>query len=330
MTSERFQPFPLITLWALVESGLGGFMHALHLPFTGIVLGGFSVLIISLLAQAEEKPFSGILRAMLIVIAVKASVNPASPPTAYLAVAFQGISGAFLLTLRPRNAVLSFLFAVIAMLESALQKLLVLTILFGTEWGKAVEDYLQATAKLLHLTPQTNFTYILIGVYLALFAVWGIVLGLWIHRLPAQLAVRANLYKEIKPEVVILAENKGKKPKRSLYFILIISVLLFWGFYLTPQNTLMNALFPLFRTLLILSLWIFVLLPIWKKIIQRWLASRKDQNPEIAKTLVQMQMLTPYLKPLYRHASQHFRGIQKWKEFTLSLIVIALIKDEKP
>ena len=29
----------LTALWAFVEAGLGGFLHALHLPFTGIVLG---------------------------------------------------------------------------------------------------------------------------------------------------------------------------------------------------------------------------------------------------------------------------------------------------
>ena len=47
----------LTALWALIEAGLGGLLHAFHLPFTGIILGGFAVLIISLLAQHFEKPF---------------------------------------------------------------------------------------------------------------------------------------------------------------------------------------------------------------------------------------------------------------------------------
>jgi hypothetical protein len=65
----------LTALWAFVEAGLGGFLHALHLPFTGIVLGGFAVLIISLLAMCYDKPFAKIVQATLIVLAIKAAVN---------------------------------------------------------------------------------------------------------------------------------------------------------------------------------------------------------------------------------------------------------------
>ncbi|MFZ9754542.1 MAG: hypothetical protein ACO3DK_00750 [Bacteroidia bacterium] len=36
-------PWPFIAFWAFVESGLGGMMHAFHLPFTGIFIGGAAV-----------------------------------------------------------------------------------------------------------------------------------------------------------------------------------------------------------------------------------------------------------------------------------------------
>jgi len=66
----------LIALWALVESGLGGYMHALKIPFTGIVLGGSAVVILSLIAWFSEKPFRTLLRATLLVILVKFTVSP--------------------------------------------------------------------------------------------------------------------------------------------------------------------------------------------------------------------------------------------------------------
>ena len=41
----------LTALWAFAESGLGGMLHALQLPFTGLIVGGLSVIIITLIAK---------------------------------------------------------------------------------------------------------------------------------------------------------------------------------------------------------------------------------------------------------------------------------------
>lgn len=48
----------LTALWAFSESGLGGVVHALKIPFTGIMLGGFAVIIITLIAYFSEKSTS--------------------------------------------------------------------------------------------------------------------------------------------------------------------------------------------------------------------------------------------------------------------------------
>jgi len=69
-------------------------MHALKLPFTGFFVGGFAVLCIGLLAHISHKNAAVILRSTLLVVLVKAIVSPYSPPTAYLAVSFQGVIGA--------------------------------------------------------------------------------------------------------------------------------------------------------------------------------------------------------------------------------------------
>jgi len=126
---------PLTALWAFVESGLGGLMHALHIPLTGIVLGGFSVLIIGLLASLSERPLQEILSATSIVIIIKAMVNPTTPPMAYMAVTYQAVSGAFLFSLFAQHRIICILYAVMAMLESAAQKLLIISLFFGkTIW----------------------------------------------------------------------------------------------------------------------------------------------------------------------------------------------------
>jgi len=38
-------------LWALSESGLGGMMFALKIPFTGFFVGGFAVVMLGLIAH---------------------------------------------------------------------------------------------------------------------------------------------------------------------------------------------------------------------------------------------------------------------------------------
>ncbi|MCX7875007.1 MAG: hypothetical protein N2321_02445, partial [Melioribacteraceae bacterium] len=44
----------LTTLWAFTESTLGGILHALRIPFTGLFVGSASVFFISLIAQYSK------------------------------------------------------------------------------------------------------------------------------------------------------------------------------------------------------------------------------------------------------------------------------------
>ncbi len=41
----------LILLWAFSESALGGMLHALRIPLTGLFVGGSAVIFISLIAH---------------------------------------------------------------------------------------------------------------------------------------------------------------------------------------------------------------------------------------------------------------------------------------
>jgi hypothetical protein len=83
-------------LWALSESGLGGMMFALKIPFTGFFVGGFAVVMLGLIAHFSYSNYKKTVEATVIVLLVKATVNPHLPPPAYLAVAFQGFSAALL------------------------------------------------------------------------------------------------------------------------------------------------------------------------------------------------------------------------------------------
>ena len=66
----------LTALWALNEAGLGGLIHAMRVPFTGIVVGSTAVVLIALIAFFAEKKAKAILKATVIVLLIKAAASP--------------------------------------------------------------------------------------------------------------------------------------------------------------------------------------------------------------------------------------------------------------
>lgn len=178
----------LVGVWAFAESGLGGVMHALKLPFTGIWVGGTAVAVLIVMSAVargryghDPLPFRKrvrlLLQATALVMAVKLAASPHSPPTAYLAVGFQGLLAAGLLTwLRPFRLAAVF-FAVGAMLESALQKLLVMTLIYGSAWFDALQAMTALAAKQLAWSGLDGKG--VLAIYLVMYTVWGLILGFW-------------------------------------------------------------------------------------------------------------------------------------------------------
>ncbi|MGA1373494.1 MAG: hypothetical protein ACO3YQ_01660 [Flavobacteriales bacterium] len=185
----------LSAVWAFGECALGGIQHALKIPFTGITVGGVAVAVLTVLAawcrglytagEAPGRTFSTLLTATGYVLAAKALASPHSPPMAFVAVGFQGLLAAVLFsTVRPFRTV-ALLFAVLAMLESAGQKFLVLTLLFGASWWDASTALLDVAARALGSSGDDVGLGLLLA-YLGLYAVWGAFLGWTISGAPAR------------------------------------------------------------------------------------------------------------------------------------------------
>lgn len=301
-------------------------MHALHLPFTGIFLGGFSVLIISVIAHFEKRVFESIIKATLIVMAVKASVNPMTSPMAYVAVGFQGLCGAFFYSIKRGNLVVSVSFALIAMLESAFQKLLIITIFFGTSWMNALDAYYHSISKNFGVNSDSEFSIYFVVFYVSVYFLWGLLLGIWAHRLPRQIEERKNLYRELQARTS--SEKIQNKRKLSKKIMLPAAVLLFiLSFFLPEADKTQNSLLIVVRTCIIVLIWIFVLMPLWRKWILNWL--NKRQQKETPEVLARMPIIASYSGPLLNDLKTRYRGISLWKEYVIGLIVISLHKDEQ-
>jgi len=165
-------------------------MHGLGLPLTGLTVGGFAVASLAAMAavvraergQGRPAPWSWLLQATLLVVAAKAIASPHTPATAYVAVAFQGLAAWGFYRFVPWHAVATVGFAVVAMIESATQKALMLTWVYGEAFWTAVDALGASAAR--QLPGDAPGSRWLIGVYVGLYAAWGALLGLGLGRWP--------------------------------------------------------------------------------------------------------------------------------------------------
>ncbi|RYD55988.1 MAG: hypothetical protein EOP56_13715 [Sphingobacteriales bacterium] len=317
----------LTALWALCESGLGGWLHALKIPLTGFLVGGFAVVIISLLAHYSRNNFKAMMQSLSLVLLVKFTASPHSPGPAYIAVAFQGVIGALLYRIIPSFSIASVVFAITAMVESATQKLLVMTLIFGKSIWAALDGLYNSINKDFGGPDAPSFSMWVIGVYIAVYAVWGLLIGLWIAGLPRRIeqqsaAIRDQFHtwKSGSTEIPVPA----RKRKNKLLFLLLILVMIVTVF-LTANitNGTDQAYYIIARTLLVLLLLFGVVNPLLKWALQRW-AGNKKSKAELQSLLDMMPELRGYIAPSYHLAKMQHNGLKRYTAFLMILIVITL------
>jgi len=315
--------FRLTALWALCESGLGGWMHALHLPFTGFFVGACAIVIISLIAHYSNGNFMQILRATLLVILVKAAVSPHSPPPAYLAVAFQGLMGAVLFSTLPFR-IACLLLGMLAMVESALQKVLVATIIFGRSLWQALDIFFAGVVKDLHLSPDIRFSLWIILIYAGLYAIWGLIVGWWMMKLPERIEKHVTTVKQ----AISFPEKTTKLPRKKKAFLpkIVITILVMIAvvlvFSLNPETT-SRAGYVMLRTLSVLAFLIWVINPLFRWLIQRWLTGNRRER-QIQSILSYLPTLRLYIRPAYELAAKERFFVSRFRSFLIILLVLTL------
>ena len=240
MSRTRWQPavWGLASVWGVAEAGLGGVMHGLKLPFTGLTVGGVAVAVLIVLA-AHERGLYGtspsskrstrlLLEVTATILLIKALASPHSPVTAYVAVAFQGVVAALLFRMVPSFRWAAVLFALLAMIESATQKLLMMVLVYGHAFIDALDALTgyasgQIAATGLQLPLSSS---ILLGLFLALYSGWGLLLGATVGRWPeraqtlgAELAVAWRNSEFEEPAEV--AERKKRRGGWGVLFVLV-------------------------------------------------------------------------------------------------------------
>ncbi|HSU28123.1 MAG TPA: nucleoside-triphosphatase [Chitinophagaceae bacterium] len=320
--------YRLIALWVLCEAMIGGIIHGLRIPVSGLIVGSCAVICISLIAFYNHVK-GAILKATLIVAIFKMMLSPQAPPPAYIAVFFQGFMGEILFWKRRLYPVACILLGILALLESGLQRILVLTIVYGNDLWRSVNDFI---SKLVKQKQGTNYSLIIGGVYVLLHLVAGVIAGWWASVLPKEIeqwsGEEGNRVLEVAASIDTPARGKRKRSiKTGLLITWIILVLLYAQSYFnlgTPLLPASTSLKILLRSLIIVFTWYFIVGPLLRQLLHAWLQKKQiHSQAEIQSVL----MLLPSTEALIRSSwkqSRVKRGIKRLGEWGKLVIVNAL------
>lgn len=207
----------LIALWALCEVGLGGIIHLFRMPMSGVLLSGFAVITISLMAWYGRLSTGDLVRAWAIVMAIKFAFSPQSPPTAYVAVTFQAFFCLLCFHWIRNFRVACVIAAVFCLVESAFQRVFVTAVLVGFDVMKGKASFATKTlADQIALKVVQN-SPLLIGVYIALHIIAGIWIGWLAGRMPTLIEQEKNWLNNLDtpPDLSIQENDKRTKKKKK-------------------------------------------------------------------------------------------------------------------
>jgi antibiotic biosynthesis monooxygenase (ABM) superfamily enzyme len=299
-------------LWAFSEAALGGILHVLRIPFTGLFIGGSAVIFISLIAYYSDSR-KILIESTIKVILVKFVVSPYSPINAYFAVMLQSFLG-YLLFFNGFNKISPIVLGFLSLLFSAFQKIIILTIVFGMTIWDSIDIFFEfILSKLLpesYAIVDISISYIIIGAYIFSHVTGGLLAGWYASNLPLRLT------KHCDKKIISLTNNINeylttdldKKRKRKLwrktssiiFFIFsIVVILISFLFEEVDKNIASQVITMLLRSVLIIGIWYYFVSPLLLKWVNKILSKKRKKQAEEIESIVQ---IFPNIKAIIKYS----------------------------
>jgi hypothetical protein len=312
----------LSALWAIAEITLGGLLHALRLPLTGLLVGSVALACIYLIARSTNS-YSAVLKALVIVSAIKMMATPHASPFSYVAMSVQTFCCLPLIGRRGDSRLWVTAMFLIASLYSPIQKLLILYVTFGhdglavvlNEFGKWVAPTM-STIGLISIPLIMWF-----GAHLAV----GFLLAKWLHEWVAADNGSEALQAEWKRDAAAqinqpVAQHASSYPK-LLMPIAVVSMLVLLYLYESDLPTWVHVLW---RPLLIILFWQLIVRPIIMLITNRWaVASSGDGN--MKDVMGELPKLRSILTFARRKSSNVVGWFDRFREFLKVTILLSVM-----
>ncbi len=326
--------FRLTALWALNECGLGGFLHALNFPFTGLVVGGIAVTLISFIAYFSKVSKAVILNSLIIVLIIKLIMSPHSSVMAYFAVSFQAICAWLLYSLLGIHLISILMVSILSFMETASQKLITLTVIGGMSFWNAIDVFIENISKQFFAISILHASSWLVGFYFSVYFVFSILLAFFIY----------SLLEQFKDISIISRENpslqefqnmhivqSGKKRPNWVKWILYTSIILFvlCTFFLFDNEQFYNSflLYYFLRSIAMILFWFYIVMPYATSFVKKYLNKKipayQNEVDEIIELFPKLRLIVYYA---WSQTSQ-YNGLRRLKHFfTIALFEIISFK----
>lgn len=321
--------YRLVALWVICEAFAGGIMHGIKLPFTGLIVSSLAITCIILIAYHYPSRTS-VIQATLLVAVFKLMLSPHSPPTAYIAVFFQGITGQLLLRSPRFFKTGAILLSVLALVESAMQRLLVLLVVYGNNLWDAVNLFIQ---KITNEPTPTNYSFLITVSYVFLHGIAGIFVGMYAVRLAIfskkdDETITRYLFRHDgdNPDHTEIIKKRGKSKWISSLILLLLAFLYVQGMLqpskpIVPKGVVVHMLL---RAGLILLTWYLIAGPLIVYFLKKLI---HGQQQKYSHEVDEIMALLPKTRNIFTTSiriSKKEKGFSRLKLFSKLMLVNVL------
>ncbi|MGC4102104.1 hypothetical protein [Ferruginibacter sp.] len=308
----------ITALWAFSEAFMGGILHGLKIPFAGLVLAFIASVCMTLIALGESNK-GAVLKATLLVIAVKFILSPHTPPMAYVAVLIEGLAGELLFMNRRIVKPAAFILTLFCQLYSAFQHLLILTLVFGKGLWQSIDIFLNKITQSF-VKDAVHYSLYIILIYLTCYLIAGIAGGfLNIHIINrVRSGNQANLLlqqlNDLPPVQDTFPEAAKKRKRFTVFFgalMVVMLVLSYLPFFSSSFSKYAIAEL-LIRGIIILLVWNYFITPLLRMQLQKWVARYKEKNNN---SLQQVIALLPGIRVILQQSWQLSQQPTQWQRF---------------
>lgn len=319
----------LTALWAFAEAGLGGILHLFRTPFTGLFVGGTAIVLIALIAHYAKNPLIELPRALLLVLMIKFGVAPHSPLPAYLAVSFQGLLGAVLFSLPISFRVAAILLGILALVESAAQKLITLTLLFGRTLWEAVDAFLLQLGEWFGVATTGEGAYWLAFGYVCFYALAGAGIGWFAGNFPRLLEQERPDFRQHRPIGSEPFFPGGRRPGWRKW-VPLLAILLFVGaFILLNSGRVGAAAWLLVRVVTLLLVWYVLIVPLLRYFLKRFFARKQQRYQFELETILNLFPKIRQLVSMAWRSSRDRTGLPRLRLFLIYSVLLVLEENEE-
>jgi hypothetical protein len=222
------------------------------------------------------------------------------------------------------------LLGVVTLVESAIQKLLVLTLIYGKSLWEAIDSFSIYVIKKMGFLGNIFSSTAVISIYLWLYALLGLVVGYIIYDIVRYLEVNQGNVKyqiqaiEFDNEVGLAKKKRGRWRQWVIFGIFFALIAAYYFFVKEGDAVWKNWLYIFLRSAGILLLWYYIVAPIFKKYFSRFLEGKKHRvQAEVDETLT----LLPYLRKVTKLAwkeNENEKGLNKLRNFMGDTILYSI------